>query len=284
MENLRKSYPFFPMAGNPPPLRVRGERRTANNTEAKMLAAHLRTLAVLMVAVAAVNLTTAHGGGVAGAAARRYATGNAVYSSADPHVRVAVPNTARYVGTDSWILYGIAHCEQFVYAHAAADGIAKRLYWIQFESYVASMPKLHHLYTSARHASIGGLDFYVDAWTESNGKPNAHAADTASLETYLRSKGYAVPAAIRSGSDEQHVDALLASGGLRLPATTMSVRLVHLADAAKRKELMIIYSEDAGAAGIVPADTHPGARGYARWKRVEAALIRRAEASVAIAR
>ncbi|HEY2554671.1 MAG TPA: hypothetical protein VGI15_05415 [Candidatus Cybelea sp.] len=174
-------------------------------------------------------------------------------STADPQVRIEVPVRAAYVGSDAWVLYGIADCRQFVYAEPGSSNIVKRLYWIQFESYLPSLSKLRHQYASKRHARLGGLDFYVDTWTEDNRKPNAHAEDLAPLEAFLRSKGYAVPPGISSGSDERHVDALLAAKGFRLPAVTASVRFVHLADAKERKELMIIYSEDAGA-GAAPEE------------------------------
>jgi hypothetical protein len=212
----------------------------------------------------------------------RTVNGNVVSSSADPAVQIEVPKQARYVGTGAWVLYGIANCRQFVFAEPDANNTIERLYWIQFEAYVSSMPKLHHLYTSTRHAALGGLDFYVDTWIEQNDRPNAHAADIASLESYLHSKGYAVPAAINSGSDEEHVDALLAARHYRLPPITASVRLVHLADAAARKELMIIYTEDLTGAQLTPADTKDGAPGYARWRAIEARLIRAAEANITV--
>jgi hypothetical protein len=182
---------------------------------------------------------------------QRAANGNVVISTAQPQVRIQVPARAAYVGTNAWALYGIADCRQFVYAEPGSNETVKRLYWIQFESYLPSLPKLHHRYTSKRRARLGGLDFYVDTWTEDNRKPNAHAADLAQLEAFLRSNGYAVPAGIKTGSDEQHVDALLGAKGYRVPKVAASARFVHLADAQQRKELMIIYSEDA-AAGATP--------------------------------
>lgn len=215
-------------------------------------------------------------------APRRTVNTNVVLSSADPSVRIVVPKHAHYVGTDLWVLYGIANCQQFVFAQPDERDTVKRLYWVQFEAYVASMPKLHHLYSSKRHAILGGLDFYVDTWIDENAAPKAHATDIAALERYLRSKGYAVPAAINSGSDTEHVDTLLAAKRYRLPPVTASVRLVHLADAAARKELMIIYAEDLTGTRLTPADTKEGAAGYDRWKSVEAGLIRAAEANITI--
>jgi hypothetical protein len=167
---------------------------------------------------------------------------HAVVSQSNPHVRVTVPNDAQYVGVDRWVLFGISNCELYAFVRADAAKNVRALYWIQFERYIPSMPALHHVYTSKRHASMSGLDFYVDTWTENNSH-GVKAPDTRPLEAFIRSKGYAVPAAIGSGSDEQHLYAMLRAKGYRMPADVMSVRFVHLADARKRKELMIIYSE-----------------------------------------
>jgi hypothetical protein len=198
------------------------------------------------------------------ASPHRIANANVVTSTADPRVRIAVPAQAAYAGSKEFVLYGIANCRQFVYVEPDARKLVRRLYWIQFESYLPSLPKLHHQYTSKRRALLGGLDFYVDTWTDDSRKPNAHASGVASLEAFLRSNGYAVPVAINSGSDEQHVDALLAAKGYRLPASTASVRFVHLADAQQRKELMLIYTEEVTGTVPSPSDLIRRAEGLVR--------------------
>jgi hypothetical protein len=185
---------------------------------------------------------------------------NTVISHRDPHVRVVVPKTARYVGTDRFILYGIAHCEFFAFVQADAHTRVQRMYWIQFEGYLSSLPKLQHTYNSPRHAGIGGLHFYVDTWTEPTLPRPPNLTD---LKAALAAKGYTLPAAADMRSDYEHVYALLRNHGYTLPERMVSVRLVHLLD-DKRKELMIIYSE--AAPQNRPVDTN--------------AVIRRAEASV----
>lgn len=235
----------------------------------------MKTAVVRIAAAVSLFLLTA-------AIPQRTADANVVTSSADPSVRIEVPRSARYVGTDAWILYGIANCRQFVYADFGAEDTVKRLYWIQFEAYLPSLPKLHHQYTSKRHVTLGGLNFYVDTWIEANDGPTAHAADVKPLEAFLRSNGYDVPPGINSGSDEQHVDALLGAKSLRLPQVTMSVRFVHLADEQQRKELMIIFSEDLTGTGLRPDDTKPGAADYERWQTEETGLISRAERSISV--
>jgi hypothetical protein len=185
--------------------------------------------------------------------------GNTVISDRDPHVRVAVPASARYAGSDRFTLFGIANCRLFAFVQSDARKSVQKLYWIQFEGYLPSLPKLQHTYTSTNHAKLGGLDFYVDIWTESS---LPRRPDLTDLKSALRAKGYAMRAHADKHSDYQHIYALLQSKGYRLPERMSSVRLVHLLD-NKRKELMIIYSEPAP---LRPLDVN--------------ALIRRAEVRI----
>lgn len=170
-------------------------------------------------------------------------------SDGEPRVQIKVPQTAHYVGSDRWVLFGIANCTLFVFVQADPRKQVKRLYWVQFEGYLPSMPKLQHEYRSTRHATLAGMDFYVDTWLDRRDPAGVSSPDLHALEAWIRSKGYRVPHGIDTGSDEQHVAALLRARAYTLPPTMMSVRFVHLID-NKRKELMIIYSEDLAPTGV----------------------------------
>ncbi len=172
---------------------------------------------------------------------QRTVTGNIVSSDREPNVRITLPRNASYVGTEKWVLFGIANCQLFAFVEANAQKAVRRLYWIQFEGYIPSMPRLHHTYDSKEHATLGGMDFFVDTWVQAG---KASKADTKPLADIIKAKGYAVPAGINSGSDEQHIYALIESKGYTLPPALRSVRLVHTLD-DQRKELMLIYSEAA---------------------------------------
>jgi hypothetical protein len=60
------------------------------------------------------------------------------------------------------------------------------------------------------------------------------------------------------------------------------VRLVHLLDERKRKELMIIYGEDVASSGFTAAELHEGGAAYAQWPGIEKDLIARAEGKMKI--
>jgi hypothetical protein len=97
------------------------------------------------------------------------------------------------------------------------------------------------------------MDFYVDTWVRSN------------------------DAEIEPSSDREHIEALIRARGYKMPAGMMYVRLVHLLDEQKRKELMIIYGEDVASVGLTAPELQKGGNAYERWPAIEKGLIERAE-------
>lgn len=183
---------------------------------------------------------------------------NLITSDREPNVRIEFPKSVQYVGADRWVLYDIADCELHAFVEADAQKNVQRLYWVQFEGYIATKPDLKHEYDSPRHTTIGGLDFYVDTWVRPSN------------------------AATQPGSDREHIEALVRKKGYRMPAGMMYVRLVHLLDQQKRKELMIIYGEDLAATGLTAAELDKGGKAFDRWPTIENTLIERAEKKISI--
>jgi len=188
----------------------------------------------------------------------RKVRGSSISSAHDPNVQIHLPESARYVGADRWILYDLADCELHAFVEADDAKGVQRLYWIQFEGYLPSRPDLAHTYDSPRHTAIGGLDFYLDSWARS-----------ANAET-------------RSGSDREHIESLIRLKGYKMPAGMMYVRFVHLLDQKKRKELMIIYGEDLAPTGFTPADLEEGGKARDRWPDLENGLILRAQKAISL--
>jgi len=195
----------------------------------------------------------------AGSAERpeRKVEANRIVSEHDPKARIDLPKAVRYVGADRWVLYDIADCELHAFVEADGNNV-RRLYWVQFEGYIPSKPELRHQYDSPRHATIGGLDFYVDTW--------------------VRAKG----AEMRPGSDREHIEALIRAKGYQMPPGMAYVRLVHLLDEQKRKELMIIYGEDLAPTGFSAAELQEGGKARDRWPAIEKKLLESAKQKIAI--
>jgi hypothetical protein len=111
----------------------------------------------------------------------------------------------------------LSDCELHAFVAADKQKQVQRLYWVQFEGYLPIRPELKHTYGSPRHATIGGLDFYVDTWVNSREEKS------------------------KPDSDGEHIRSLISEHQYMMPEGMICVRLVHLLDEAKRQELMIIY-------------------------------------------
>jgi len=188
----------------------------------------------------------------------RQVEGNTITSERDPRVRIQVPKLAQYVGADRWVLYGIADCELHAFVEADGQNNLQRLYWVQFEGYLPTKPELKHNYDSPLHATISGMDFYVDTWVRAN------------------------DAEIQPGSDREHIEVLIRAKEYKMPAGMMYVRFVHLLDEQKRKELMIIYGEDVASSGVTAAELHEGGKAYDQWPIIEKELVERAEKKIVL--
>jgi hypothetical protein len=196
--------------------------------------------------------------GAAQAPERKVVNNNIIISDRDPKIRIELPTSVWYVGVDRFLLQDIAECELYAFVQIDDQKNVQRLYWIQFEDYLPSKPDLHHQYDSPRHITIGGFRFYVDTWAK---RTNEN---------------------ITAGSDEDHIVALILSRGYKMPAGMIFLRLVHLLDEQKRKELMIIYSEDLKPTGFAAADLKKGGKAENLWLTLEDDLLVRATQAIKI--
>jgi hypothetical protein len=189
-------------------------------------------------------------------APERKVAGSVISSERAPRADIELPRSVQYVGADRWVLYGIADCELHAFVDADTRKNVRRLFWVQFEGYLPTKPTLKHQYDSPRHARLGGMDFYVDTWV----RPD--------------------DAAIQPGSDREHIEALVRAKGFKMPAGMMYVRLVHLLDAERRQELMIIYGEDLAGTGHTAAELDEGGKAHGQWAAIEKNLIDRATRAI----
>jgi hypothetical protein len=191
----------------------------------------------------------------------RTVKGHVLTSTETPAVHIEFPADFKYVGTQDFILYDVARAEQHFFVDADAEGRVKRFYWIQFEGYLPSNTYTYD-YESKQTVTIGGLEFIADAFPVEvepyKGKPDS---DGARARAFLKSKGYS-----------------MASNEVAMQ------RLVHLVDATKRSELMIIYAEPLGEPGLDAASLEPGGRAADKWPEISKALLDRATKGLKITR
>jgi hypothetical protein len=72
------------------------------------------------------------------------------------------------------------------------------------------------------------------------------------------------------------VVAMLGKAGYQMPKEQLNLRLIHLPDEAKRKELMIVYAEDMALSGTSVEKLNQTG-GQATWEEVKKGLIDRAK-------
>ena len=177
--------------------------------------------------------------------------GTSVFSTELPKAKVTLPKSFNYVGADRWNLFDVADCEIQVFVEADKQKRVKSYCWVQFEAYLPSEPTYSYEYKNGTDIKIAGLDF--------NMRPRFGPMETSP----------------KPGSEIEHVIRLVSAAGYTFPREIVNVRLVHLPEPTKRRELMILYAEDMAPTGMTFADLVVDNKLSPKWAPVEAALVER---------
>ena len=164
--------------------------------------------------------------------------GDTLVSHADPAVTFVFSKPFRFAGSQTIDILTVAGADQYFFIDAAEDRSIRRFYWVQFEHYY---PTNEHTYDfssmNLKPVTLGRLDFLGDVRV----RDNYFTMDQ------------------RPGSDSKAAETFLRAVGFKLDGTFATVRLFHLPDASRRRELMIIYGESVptgtSASDIAPAIT-----------------------------
>ena len=192
-------------------------------------------------------------------APERVVKGNRLISKSDPAITITLPRHVKHLGADRWNLYDIADCELHVFVEAAADKTVKTLYWIQFEGYLPSNSHVYN-YTKDETVTFAGRPFFQKPRFGPNDQP------------------------AKPGSDLEHVRAMVERAGYKMPAHAMNVRLVHLLDETRRKELMIIYAEDLAPTGYTSEQLMDGNQTRPEWEALKKDMLERAKKRIKLSR
>jgi hypothetical protein len=161
------------------------------------------------------------GGGAIGAANEsptltRRPVGQILPAAVGPIRELHFSKEFRYVGGQRFILRKTADAEQHFFVVPGKPGAVRRLYWIQFEKLLPGIGESYD-YSRDEAVTVGGVTF----------RRNVRRWD----------------APPEPDSDRGAMCAFLAKRGYRLPDGAVRIRLVHVPDANRREELMIIYAE-----------------------------------------
>lgn len=182
-------------------------------------------------------------------------------STALPAVSIKHGKDLKYIGTQSFTLYDVAHAEQHFFVDADKENRIRRFYWVQFEGY---LPTNTHTYNYKTTDVVRVGDFMFVADSRPVHIPTAKAqqrpdSDGARTRAFIESKGY------KLASDDM-----------------LWQRFVHMVDASKRDELMIIYMEDLGASGLIAEDFAEKGKAASLWKEIALGLRQRAAEGIEI--
>ncbi len=154
--------------------------------------------------------------------------GDTLVSGADPTGRFVFAKPFRFAGSQTIDILKVAGADQYFFIDAAEDHSIRRFYWVQFEHYYPTTTYTYdYSEMSLKPVPVAHLDFMGDVRV----RDNYFTMDQ------------------RPGSDSKAAETFLRTRGFKIDGTFATLRLFHLPDSTKRRELMIIYGE------AVPAGT-----------------------------
>ena len=172
----------------------------------------------------------------------REVRGDTLISRADPAATFVFAKPFQFAGNQTIDILKVAGADQYFFIDAAEDRSIRRFYWVQFEHYY---PTNEHTYDfssmNLKPVPIGRLAFMGDVRV----RDNYFTMDQ------------------RPGSDSRAAETFLRARGFKIDGTFATLRLFHLPDASRRRELMVIYGERVPA-GTVAADIAPDLTARAR--------------------
>lgn len=162
----------------------------------------------------------------------RLVKGRVLTSSQLPPIHLKFDKAFTYVGTQNFILYDRAQVEQYFFVEADKQRRIKRMYMVQFESYLPNVSGAYD-YAVKKTINLAGQSYIADAEVVPN-----------------------VPAAIKQDaqSDVARAASFLEGKGYRIAEGIAFQRFVRMVDEAKRSEFILLYVEDLIEAGFDTAD------------------------------
>jgi hypothetical protein len=153
----------------------------------------------------------------------RRVKGQTLTSNSRPSIRIRFGKAFKYVGSQRFILYDRAQVEQQFFVDADKQQHLKRMYMVQFESYLPDIIGAYN-YTTTKTINLAGQTYIVDAEVVRD-----------------------VPAAVKqdSQSDVARAASFLERKGFRLGEAIVFQRFVRLIDETKRSEFILLYVEGA---------------------------------------
>jgi hypothetical protein len=215
---------------------------------------------LVVIALAVLNLSSPADSYAQAAAQQRRVKGHTLTSTELPPVTIKFAKAFKYVGTQGFILYENARVEQYFFVANDDQRHIKRMFMVQFESYLPSNDYTYD-YKISNTINLGGLDFMYDASVVNvplfrKQYPNSDAGRAAA---FLEAKGYNL-----GGED------------------IMFERFIRLVDETRRNELLVVYYENLSGTGLTAADLSGKGRAAGQRDKMFEELWKRAIKSFTI--
>jgi hypothetical protein len=186
----------------------------------------------------------------------RTVAGQTLRSVHTPAIQLTFNEVFKYAGGQRFILYNVADAEQHVFVDAMDGGRIRRMFWIQFEHYLPSNSETYR-YKPNQTVRFGPAEFITDV------RPFGSSEDP--------------------DSDGGHLKSMLEHKGLHWPVNAVRARFIHLANADRRSELMIIYVEDGKYAQVPPEDL-ANFESSQHWPQIEKLIVEHAQRLMRVGR
>jgi hypothetical protein len=157
---------------------------------------------------------------------------NVLVSEDTPAIKLKVDDRMEYAGRLQFVLYNVAEADIFVFAEGDEERRLKRWLLVQFEGFLENNNHTYN-YAMPTRITLGSHEYMVDDYA-------------ANLKAMMEEE----PA----DSDGAHVAALLQREGYTMPDDAIWSRFVRAIGEARRKELLIIYTEDLASLGLTASD------------------------------
>ena len=171
-----------------------------------------------------------------------------------------MPEAASFIGSTRFDLFDAADTEIYLFAEAGEDRVVDRLYWVQFEAYLPTVPDA--VYEPGRRgeplAALGEMDLFYRA--------------------RFGSRDDEMP----EGSEAERVLGMVRAAGFTMPAETMSAQFHQTVSADDRSEVLVIYVEHLAEIGLTVDEILAGGRDGEPMRQLHDRALPRAQERVRI--
>ncbi|GAB5519961.1 MAG: hypothetical protein RhofKO_22120 [Rhodothermales bacterium] len=182
--------------------------------------------------------------------------GHVLMSNNLPEAHIVLPETATFIGSMRFDLYDVADTEVYLFAEAGLDSTIDRLYWIQFEAYLPTVPNA--VYEPGRR-----------------GEPLVRLGE---MNLFYRARFGSRNDEMPEGSEAARVVDMVSDAGYAMPGETMSAQFHQVVHPDRRSEIIVIYVESLANIDLTVEEIlADGREGEAMYQLHERALPRAQE-------